>query len=98
MSSRAGTVRLTGYIDVPENRLAATREALPTHVELTRNEPGCLSFNVKESRERVGRFEVSETFVDQAAFDAHQARTQVSEWAIVTKDIPRNYVIKVDEG
>ncbi|MCS6762239.1 MAG: hypothetical protein MO846_09870 [Candidatus Devosia symbiotica] len=40
---------------------------------------------------------VSEDFVDQAAFDHHQARTNTSAWATVTVGLDRHYKITVDD-
>ncbi|SFK64343.1 putative quinol monooxygenase [Shimia haliotis] len=90
-------ITLTGYIDVPADRLSAVRAALPDHVALTRAEPGCLSFEVTPDATMSGRFNVSERFTDQTAFDAHQTRTKASDWAEVTKDIPRTYQITTDD-
>lgn len=87
------TVTLNGYIDVPLDRLAAVETALVDHIRLTRAEPGCLTFDVTPHPSVPGRFEVFETFVDQAAFDSHQTRTAQSPWAEVTKGIARNYTI-----
>lgn len=87
-------IKLTGYIDVPADRLEAVSKALPCHVALTRSEPGCLSFDVTPDITVPGRFQVAELFIDQEAFDAHQRRTKSSEWASVTTDIPRTYQIE----
>jgi len=87
-------IRLTGYIDVPADRLDAVSKALPRHVALTRAEPGCLSFDVTPDDSVPGRFQVAELFTDQKAFDAHQTRTKSSEWATVIADIPRTYQIE----
>lgn len=84
---------LTGYIDVPHDRLNAVREALPDHIKLTRAEKGCVSFEVSEESSRAGRFLVSEVFENQDAFDAHQKRTLNSDWYKITQGIPRNYSI-----
>ena len=86
-------VFLNGHIDVPQERLTAVREALPLHIDLTRAEPGCISFEVVEDDATPGRFLVSEVFVDQDAFDGHQARTKSSDWFKVTEGIPRDYKI-----
>lgn len=86
-----GRVTLTGHIDVPPDRMDDVQAALPTHISLTRAEPGCLSFDVDPCPEVPGRFLVSEVFVDQQAFDAHQARTKASQWARVTAGMPRDY-------
>ncbi|MCF1482305.1 MULTISPECIES: putative quinol monooxygenase [Rhizobium/Agrobacterium group] len=90
-------VFLDGYIDVPEDRLVAVEAALPPHIELTRAEPGCISFNVTPCPDVAGRFLVSEVFADQAAFDAHQQRTRASHWFKVTKGIGRDYQIRKEE-
>lgn len=86
-------VYLRGQIQVPPSRIEQVRAALPDHIALTRAEPGCLSFEVVEDADKPGRFLVSEVFVDQDAFDAHQARTKQSSWATVTSGIPRDYAI-----
>jgi quinol monooxygenase YgiN len=90
-----GAVLLDGTIDVPAERLAAVSAALPEHVRLTREEAGCLHFSVTGNADTPGRFDVSEVFIDQAAFDAHQARAGASDWAEVTRAIARNYRIRV---
>jgi quinol monooxygenase YgiN len=92
-----GTVSLTGHIDVPSDRMDDILAALPTHIALTRAEPGCLRFEVSPCTDVKGRFLVSEAFVDQQTFDAHQARTKASDWAKVTDGIPRDYSVRVEE-
>ncbi len=87
-------IQLIGYIDVPTDRLAEVGAALPEHIRLTHAETGCISFNVTPSPNVAGRFDVAEVFVDRASFDAHQERTRTSNWAKVTKDIPRQYRIE----
>ena len=57
-------ITLTGHIDVPADRLAAVTDALPTHIKLTLDEPGCLSFSVTPCPDVAGRFLVAERFVD----------------------------------
>ena len=94
--THAPNIVLSGHIDVPEDRIEAVRAALPTHIALTRAEPGCLSFLIVEERCRPGRFNVSERFTDRAAFDAHQDRTKASEWALITAGIPRSYTVTED--
>ncbi len=90
---------LDGYIDVPPDRLDAVAAALPQHIALTHAEPGCLSFSVEPQDDYAGRFSVSEVFIDQAAFDAHQERMRASEWYAVTKGLSRTYTIrKAAEG
>jgi len=87
-------ITLNGYIQVPDDRLAIVTAGLDQHIRLSRAEAGCIRFSVTRSEQIKGRFIVSEVFVDQAAFDLHQSRTAASEWAKITKDIPRSYEVK----
>lgn len=65
---------------------------LAEHIALTRAEPGCLSFDV-DPTDTDGVWSVSERFVDEAAFDAHQRRVAASTWGRETAGIQRFYVI-----
>lgn len=71
---------------------ARVRAALPAHIALTRAEPGCVHFTVSATEDPMV-WRVEEEFVDQNAFEAHQARTQNSPWAEETHDVARNYRI-----
>lgn len=92
-----GRVSLSGYIDVPVERMEDVRSALPAHIALTRAEPGCLNFEVTPCPDVKCRFLVAELFVDQQAFDTHQERTKNTEWATVTAGIRRDYSVTVDD-
>jgi quinol monooxygenase YgiN len=70
--------------------------ALPDHIRLTRDEPGCLSFEVTPSADPL-IWQVEERFADRAAFDAHQARVVQSDWGAQTKGITRDYTVTEDE-
>ncbi|MBB3036057.1 putative quinol monooxygenase [Hoyosella altamirensis] len=87
-------VKLTGRLVCVDDAEAETvLRHLPRHMELTRAEAGCLHFDVEPTGDpRV--WSVSERFVDQAAFDAHQARVRTSEWGQATSGIAREYVIE----
>ena len=87
-------IRLTGTMTCPPGRLAEVRAALPAHVALTRAEPGCVQFEVTEAAD--GRFVVDEAFADRAAFEAHQSRGAASDWARVTRGLPRDYRVTED--
>lgn len=87
-------VGLSGYL-----RCANSHEAdivvthLPRHIELTRAEPGCLSFDVQPTADPLV-WSVAERFADQGAFGRHQARVEASEWGRATSGIVRDYVIR----
>ena len=86
-------VILKGFIIVPTADLPAVKKALISHKELTRNEPGCLMFNVTQSEFNLNRFDVYEEFIDRTAFEQHQARVKGSAWAKATVNVHRHYEI-----
>lgn len=92
------TVTLTGFISVPEDRIDDIRKGLENHIQLTRAEPGCLRFVVTEDPDIPGRFNVSEEFTDAASFEAHQSRAAASDWAQISKGIPRDYRVQGLDG
>lgn len=87
------TVTLQGYIKVPECALSEVNTALNTHIQLTRDEAGCLAFEVTQSDTDKHVFNVYEEFVDKNAFDYHQERVKNSYWGQVTKGVARYYQI-----
>lgn len=84
-------VILEGYIVVPEQDLNMVLNELPNHIAQTRAESGCLVFQVEQDAEQSTRFLVYEEFVDQAAFNHHQARTKKSRWSEITANVDRYY-------
>lgn len=88
-------VILEGYIIVSEDDLDLVQSALPAHVELTRNEPGCIVFNVEQSQVNIHRFNVHEEFDSEASFKKHQIRVKQSRWGSITKNVQRNYNISI---
>lgn len=88
-------VILQGYILVPETDLLAVKRELQNHIHLTRNETGCLVFEVYQEQENVNRFNVYEEFSCKKAFDAHQDRVRNSKWGKVTANVERHYTIEI---
>lgn len=86
-------VILKGFIIVPTSDLAAVKKALISHKELTRNEPGCLMFNVTQSEVNLNRFDVYEEFIDKTAFEQHQNRIKGSAWSKASANVQRHYEI-----
>ena len=87
-------VTLEGYIEVPDADLDLVQSELPLHIDLTRKEPGCLTFSVERDQRDGNRFNVYEVFTSQEAFEHHQARVKGSRWAVVTKNVQRHYSIR----
>lgn len=65
---------------------------LPLHIELTRAEQGCLSFEVNLTQNPLV-WQVDEQFQDALSFRAHQQRVAASEWGRATAGIERRYGI-----
>ncbi|MGJ8583258.1 MAG: putative quinol monooxygenase [Marinosulfonomonas sp.] len=81
---------ITGTLTCTPQDLEMVQVEVAEHVRLTRAEPGCISFSIDPSETDPCIFIVRERFVDQAAFDAHTARTRASQWWKKSKHIPRN--------
>ncbi len=89
-------IRLSGQLVCANpDQAAIVVQYLPAHITLTLAEPGCVIFTVR-STDNPLIWKVDEAFVDQAAFDAHQARTAASEWAQVSAGIARHFQITQD--
>ncbi|MDR5012672.1 putative quinol monooxygenase [Aeromonas veronii] len=86
-------VILKGFIIVPPNDLAAVKDELDNHIQLTRAETGCLIFKVTQDPLNPCRFDVYEEFFDEAAFQAHQARVKSSRWGKITVNVERHYMV-----
>ncbi len=92
-NNKQSPVTLKGYIIVPVEEISAIKKALSTHIELTRQEPGCLAFEVTQDRSNPAKFHVHEVFIDQKAFQSHQSRIKTSDWGALTTHVQRHYQI-----
>lgn len=91
------TVELRGRLICEHaDEAAIVTRHLPLHIELTRAEAGCLSFEVLVTEDPLV-WTVAERFVDQTAFGAHQSRVRSSGWGAATAGIMRDYVITRNE-
>ena len=86
-------VILKGHIIVPTADIAAVTQELVTHIALTRQESGCLVFEVSQDADNANRFDVYEKFVDRDSFSSHQDRVRASKWGRVTVNVERHYQI-----
>lgn len=88
------TVRLTGQLRCATDAdIERVRAHLPEHVRVTREEPGCLSFEVVQTADPL-IWQVDEEFTDAVAFRAHQERAAASTWARETVGIERAYTVE----
>lgn len=90
-------VILQGFIIIPDSDLEVVKKELIMHKKLTLKEPGCLIFTVTPDEVNPHKFSVYEKFVNQAAFDNHQARVKLSKWGEVTKNVEKHYQISCSE-
>ena len=86
-------VILKGHIIVPSSELPLVKEALNIHIALTREEAGCLIFNVIQNADNSQRFDVYEEYINKIAFESHQARVKQSPWGELTVNVERHYQI-----
>lgn len=86
-------VVLKGHIVVPLVDLAAIAKELATHIELTRQEAGCLVFEVTQDEDVENKFHVYEEFVNTDAFSNHQQRVRRSKWGRVSINVERFYKV-----
>lgn len=86
-------ITLSGYIEVPDDDLDDVVAELPTHIEATQAEKGCIQFEVYQDKGNRNRFNVLEIFKDRKSFEYHQERTAASQWAIVSANAKRHYEI-----
>jgi quinol monooxygenase YgiN len=84
-------IRVTGTLScTTEAEAARVRQFLPDHINLSRAEPGCLSFNVDPTDDALV-WRLDESFADRAAFEAHQSRTRASAWFEATATLKRDF-------
>ena len=88
---------IKGHILVPDADLAAVLEELQVHRALTRQEEGCLVFNVTQDEENLNRLNVYEEYADRSAFGTHQKRARASRWWEVSANAIREYDIITED-
>ncbi|MDO8882394.1 MAG: antibiotic biosynthesis monooxygenase [Pseudotabrizicola sp.] len=87
-------IRLKGHlICMSQAEADVVRAHLPEHIRLSREEPGCLSFNVAQTDDPM-IWDVQESFRTRADFDAHQTRTRASLWFDATRHILRDFRVE----
>lgn len=86
-------ITLTGTLTCPtQDDLKIVEDYLPDHIALSRAEVGCVFFNVMHTSDPMV-WQLDETYTDQAAFDAHQARNRASIWWAKSQNLLRDFKI-----
>jgi len=87
-------IRLRGQLRcMTADERAAVIAHVADHINLSRAEPACLSFDIAETDDPLV-FEVMESFRDRAGFETHQARTRDSAWFAATRHILRDFRVE----
>lgn len=84
---------LTGTLRCAPDEIEAVLSLVPTHQRLSRAEPGCLDFDLWQDELDPRTFHVSEVFRSKRDFDAHQDRTESSDWGRVTAHMDRDFSV-----
>ncbi|AYQ55777.1 antibiotic biosynthesis monooxygenase [Bathymodiolus thermophilus thioautotrophic gill symbiont] len=84
-------VVLKGYILASDSDLAIVKKELENHIQLTRQEEGCLVFEVSQDNKNINQFNVYEEFVSKDAFKLHQQRLSGTEWGRVSSRLEKHY-------
>ena len=82
---------LSGFILLPDPNDPDVLHALEEHIKYTREEPGCITFQVVKDKKQAQKYHVYEVFENQHSFDAHQDRTKKSKWGKISRSFERNY-------
>lgn len=91
-------IQLTGFILVDDKDMPAIVNELDRHIALTRQEVGCLMFDVEQDAKNKNKFHVKEEFINREAFEYHQKRVAASNWGKVSVNVERHYQIcEVDD-
>ncbi len=85
-------VILEGYVLASDFDLASVKRELSNHIKLTRQEEGCLVFEVSQDNENKNRFNVYEEFTSQETFKAHQLRLINTEWSKISEKLEKHYI------
>jgi quinol monooxygenase YgiN len=71
---------------------------VPAHVETTRQERGCLSYEVWRSMADPVCFAVRAVYRDRDALAEHQVRAAGTNWGLATRGATRDFRLTENEG
>lgn len=74
-----------------DSDLETVKRELFNHIQLTRQEEGCIVFEVSQDKANKNRFNVYEEFTSQEAFELHQRRAGSTEWGKVSSRLEKHY-------
>ena len=84
-------ITITVILEVDPERLEEAVAAIATNAAASRQEPGCLRFEVSRQLDQANIFALAELYKDQDAVDAHYASSHFAEWK---KKVDSGIVVK----
>lgn len=85
------SIWLSGVLDVPKNDLKKILDLLPSHIQYSAAEKGCLFFRVLQDEYNPHKFNVFECFDSASSYERHQSRVKNSKWSSTTQNCQRDY-------
>src|SRR5947209_18739125 len=78
---------LTVHITVKSGREQETADMFRSYVKLVQTEPGCMRFDVLQSRKEPRKFMLYELYRDEAALDAHRRTPHFLDYTPKMQDL-----------
>lgn len=78
--SLAIMVNVIVILEIDPQKIDEFLEVILENAAASRLEPGCIRFEVSRDNEQSNLFALSESYVDQAAFDQHYTTPHVAKW------------------
>lgn len=74
------------YVTVKPEQLDAFKSAIITNAAASRQEPGCLRFDILEEQDDPHTFVLVEIYQDESALEAHRQTDHFRQWRAVSGD------------
>lgn len=88
-------IKLIVSLEIRRGQHAQFLAAMDTNARASRAEPGCLGFEVIEDLDDPDRFVLYETYVDDAAIEAHRETSHFAQWqSIAATCIEKRMVLR----
>ncbi len=80
MSTQIGQISITVILEVDPQRLDEFIAAITTQAAASREEPGCLRFEVAQQIDKPNVFALAELYQDRDAVEVHYASEHFAQW------------------
>lgn len=86
-----------GYFNIPLKDFDTILAAYDAHVQLSREEPGNITYEYRLDDAIKGRIQITESYLNRQAFDDHLTRTKATNWPEISKDVIRHIDVKTGD-